>query len=210
MLEMPGQDFAASMEVAISARQRTPLRRTVSNSRSFLEQKQEMEATRSPPQEQRTSDTEEGECSMFEVGEYYIHERIGKGAQGEVFLGSHKKTGASVAVKVCRKKRNEENGKDDAAELLKEAAVLSSLEHSHIIRMLDVFETKKRVIVVMEYAAKGDLGNYIKQKGRLTWKKAIHIFKQLIRAVSYFHSCNIIHRDLVRFYSFPHKASLSS
>lgn len=182
-----------------------PPRRTISNTRSLREQRQELEASRRPLQqmassvEEKEEDNTHSNSSPFEIGNYYINERIGKGGQGEVFLGRHKETGELVAVKIRRKKAkdNNSNGKESATELLKEASVMYSLQHDNIVRLLDVSVNKDYVVVVMEYAARGDLGNYIKSKGRLTLKKALRIFKQLIRAVSYFHSCNVIHRDLV-------------
>lgn len=55
--------------------------------------------------------------------------------------------------------------------------ILKKIRHSNIIRLLEVFESPKHLLMVMEYAGGGDLLQYVKSRGRLKEEKARGIFK---------------------------------
>lgn len=46
--------------------------------------------------------------------------------------------------------------------------ILKKIRHSNIIWLLEVFESDDEILIVMEYAKKGDLLQYIKEKGMLS------------------------------------------
>ncbi len=46
----------------------------------------------------------------------------------------------------------------------------------------------------MEIAGHGDLLEYIKLRGAIPEDKARHMFQQLVNAVEYLHSLNVVHR----------------
>lgn len=48
----------------------------------------------------------------------------------------------------------------------------------------------------MEYAKKGDLLQYIKEKGMLSESRCWEIFRQIVIALGHIHSWSIIHRDI--------------
>lgn len=50
------------------------------------------------------------------------------------------------------------------------------LGHPNIIKILEVFENSKYIFFVMEYAANGDLLNYLKKKHHFTEEEAKTIF----------------------------------
>ena len=81
--------------------------------------------------------------------------------------------------------------------VFKEAELLKNLNHKNIVEIISFFTLKDmRVVFVMEYLEGGELGEYLKQKGRLEEEEAQEIFKQLVDAVHFCHLNNIIHRDL--------------
>ena len=81
--------------------------------------------------------------------------------------------------------------------VFKEAELLKSLNHRHIVQIVNFFALKNmKVTFVMEYLEGGELGEYLKKKGRLEEQEACEIFKQLVSAVYFCHLNNIIHRDL--------------
>ena len=98
--------------------------------------------------------------------EYYKFVKlIGKGAFGKVTFGIHKLTGKQVAIKTIDKSYM----KDDFSKkkVFQEVYILKKIRHSNVIRLLEVFESPKHFLMVMEYAGGGDLLQYVKQRKKL-------------------------------------------
>ena len=71
---------------------------------------------------------------------YDIGRVIGKGAFGQVILGTHKLTGMQVAIKSIDKKfirRSEYN----CSKVHREIQILKMIRHPNIVRILEVFES---------------------------------------------------------------------
>jgi serine/threonine protein kinase len=119
---------------------------------------------------------------------------IGKGAFGKVTLGIHKLTGKYVAIKTIEKSYM----KDDFSKrkVFQEVYLLKKIKHSNVIRLLEVFESSKHMLMVMEYAGGGDLLHLIKRKGKLQESDAKFIFKQISYGLAHIHCRSVIHRDI--------------
>ena len=119
---------------------------------------------------------------------------LGKGAFGNVYLGIHKLTGRSVAIKTIDK----EVLKDDYSrqKVLREIYISKKIKHVNVIRLLEVFETATQVMIVMEYAGGGDLLQYVKSKKRLSEAEARPLFKQIVYGLAHIHARNVLHRDI--------------
>lgn len=50
-----------------------------------------------------------------------------------------------------------------------------------------VFENSSKIVIVMEYASRGDLYDYISERPRLSEQDARHFFRQIVSAVHYCH-----------------------
>lgn len=50
-----------------------------------------------------------------------------------------------------------------------------------------VFENSSKIVIVMEYASRGDLYDYISERQRLSERDARHFFRQIVSAVHYCH-----------------------
>ena len=119
---------------------------------------------------------------------------IGKGAFGKVTLGIHKLTGKYVAIKTIDKALM----KDEFSKrkVFQEVYILKKIRHSNIIRLLEVFESNKHYLMVMEFAGGGDLLHFIKRRGRMQESDAKFIFKQIVYGLSHIHWRSVIHRDI--------------
>lgn len=127
--------------------------------------------------------------------DYYKFVRlIGKGAFGKVTLGIHKLTGKYVAIKTIDKcyMKDEISRK----KVFQEVYILKKIRHANVIRLLEVFEGPKHMLIVMEYAGGGDLLKYIKTKGPLKEPEARTLFRQIIYGIGHIHSRHILHRDI--------------
>jgi serine/threonine protein kinase len=69
--------------------------------------------------------------------------------------------------------------KDDyqRRKVLQEVYLLKKVRHSNVIRLLEVFESPKHLLMVMEYAGGGDLLQYVKKRRRLDEHEARRIFR---------------------------------
>lgn len=61
-----------------------------------------------------------------------------------------------------------------------------------------VFENKDKIVIVMEYASKGELYDYISERRRLTERETRHFFRQIVSAVHY---CHKVHTSLISLFS---------
>ena len=127
---------------------------------------------------------------------FYKYGRLlGKGAFGKVNLALHVLTGRLVAIKSINKAKlmNERQKRKISIE----TTIMKTLSKSNnIVKVFETYETKKHYCIVMEYICAGDLLSYIKKRGKLTEQIAKFIFKQIVLALQYIHSHNIVHRDI--------------
>ncbi|KAF8979367.1 hypothetical protein BGZ46_005509 [Entomortierella lignicola] len=110
---------------------------------------------------------------------YVFGSDLGTGTYGTVKKAKAIDTNKDVAVKIILKKTVK--GHEDMVE--KEIGVLRNLSHPNIVNFLDC-------------ASGGELFDRICEQGRFTEFNAATIMKEVIEAVEYLHSKNVVHRDL--------------
>eukprot|EP00928_Gymnodinium_smaydae_P072283 TRINITY_DN55672_c0_g1_i1.p1 TRINITY_DN55672_c0_g1~~TRINITY_DN55672_c0_g1_i1.p1 ORF type:complete len:593 (-),score=135.62 TRINITY_DN55672_c0_g1_i1:126-1904(-) len=122
-----------------------------------------------------------------------LYEPLGAGGFGDVYQTVHIATGMKCAVKVLRKDRFE-----DFSLVLSELAVLLELDHPHVLKLYEYFEDEVAVYVVTELSCGGDLLGFVGDASKEPdyYDQVVRVFRQLMQAVAYCHSCGIAHRDL--------------
>ncbi|KAG5477913.1 hypothetical protein LSCM4_05305 [Leishmania orientalis] len=127
---------------------------------------------------------------------YELGPVLGQGSLAAVRLGIDRETGAAVAIKLIERRRF--CSEEAAGSLHIEIEMMRSMDHPHVVRVLDAFEGSGCVALVMEYVRGGDLFDYIVGRGRnpFTEAEARHLFRQLLEAMLYIHGRSIIHCDL--------------
>jgi serine/threonine protein kinase len=73
---------------------------------------------------------------------------------------------------------------------------MTYLSHPHVVKLFEVIETPAEICMIMQYAAGGDLFEYIQKKKRLKEKEARRLFLQVLDGVGYCHKHYIVHRDI--------------
>ena len=68
--------------------------------------------------------------------------------------------------------------------------------HPNLVRVFSVKQMYERVFVVMEFAAKGTLTDYLRNNGSMTEEIAKPFFKQILDGIHELHRINIAHRDI--------------
>ncbi|XP_054002174.1 uncharacterized protein LOC128888965 isoform X2 [Hylaeus anthracinus] len=123
-----------------------------------------------------------------------IIKKLGQGTYGKVQLGINKETGQEVAIKTIKKCKIETEA--DLVRIRREIQIMSSVQHPNIIHIYEVFENREKMVLVMEYAAGGELYDYLSKQKVLAEHEARRIFRQIATAVFYCHKHKICHRDL--------------
>ncbi|GIY49948.1 mitogen-activated protein kinase 15 [Caerostris extrusa] len=136
-----------------------------------------------------------GDVDPYVAERYEISRRLGKGAYGIVWKASDKANRKIVAVK---KIYDAFRNRTDAQRTVREIWYLQEFHnHPNIITLLEVVKAKndKDIYLIFDFM-ETDLHQMIK-KGTLKedWKHGFIIF-QLLSALSYIHSSNVIHRDI--------------
>ena len=126
---------------------------------------------------------------------YKIHNLLGKGGMGAVYLAEDLLSGDEVAVKQTFYGDNEELSRA----FYHEAKLLARLKHSALPRVTDYFAENDSQFLVMELIDGKDLSDGFDRNGNcepILFEDAVKIAEQLFEALSYLHAQNILHRDL--------------
>ncbi|RME77126.1 MAG: serine/threonine protein kinase, partial [Planctomycetota bacterium] len=124
---------------------------------------------------------------------FQIQKVLGRGGMGTVYLVYDPEIQKDVALKVLNPSvLNPRTHK----RFLREIEIVQSLNHPHIISLLDVGQWKGYLFYTMEYVPGGDLRKWIKENGPVTEANALRWGIQISQAIGHAHDKGIIHRDI--------------
>ena len=137
------------------------------------------------------------------AGRYELIEKIGEGGMAVVYKGKDRLLNRYVAIKILRP----EYTKDEQfiENFRRESQAAAGLSHPNIVGVYDVGKEGNIHFIVMELIDGKVLSDVIKEKGRLDYKEAISIIRQVASALSLAHKNQIIHRDIK-----PHNILITS
>jgi serine/threonine protein kinase/tetratricopeptide (TPR) repeat protein len=126
---------------------------------------------------------------------YRIDRLLGIGGMGAVYAATHLALGKTYALKIL----HDVYGRDPDIidRFVREARSATQTGHPNIIDVLDIGTMEGGdLYFVMELLEGTDLGTVIRQSGPLAIRRAVHIARQISKALAAAHDANIIHRDL--------------
>ncbi|KAB8349856.1 hypothetical protein FH972_023869 [Carpinus fangiana] len=126
---------------------------------------------------------------MFEIGK-----PLGKGKFGRVYLAKEKATGFVCALKVLHKSEIQQ-GKVEG-QVRREIEIQSNLAHPNILRLYGHFSDSKRIFLILEFAAKGELYKHLRKATRFPELQAAQYIAQMASALKFLHKKHIMHRDI--------------
>jgi aurora kinase, other len=68
--------------------------------------------------------------------------------------------------------------------------------HENILRLYGYFYDAKRVYLILEYAAQGELYKTLRKVGRFDEARAARYICEMAKALGYLHMKHVIHRDI--------------
>ncbi|KAL7229553.1 hypothetical protein ACSBR2_008125 [Camellia fascicularis] len=128
------------------------------------------------------------------IEDFEIIKPISRGAFGRVFLARKRATGDLFAIKVLKKA--DTIRKNAVESILAERNILISLRNPFVVRFFYSFTCRENLYLVMEYLNGGDLYSLLRNLGCLDEDMARIYIAELVLALEYLHSLNVIHRDL--------------
>ena len=100
---------------------------------------------------------------------FHLLEVVGAGAFGEVYL-AEQDSGAGfrrkVAIKILNRKKIKQQGVLE--KVRREIKTLRKFNHPHIIKHFEFIDTPSDIFIVLEYAANGELYDYISKQERVS------------------------------------------
>ncbi|XP_052714284.1 serine/threonine-protein kinase Nek11-like isoform X4 [Crassostrea angulata] len=135
---------------------------------------------------------------------YEIVKKLGKGNFGTAYLckdlRSKNPETDEYDLKVLKEISVGELQPDETVDAVREARVLSKLDHPSIVKFHDSFIDGESFCIVTEFCEGGDLdckiNECVKNKQEIDSKLIMDWFVQLLLAVHYMHQRRVLHRDL--------------
>ena len=153
--------------------------------------------------------------AILQNGKYRIERVLGQGGFGITYLATQDILERKVAVKeffmrdFCTREgdtstvslgstANRETMERYMAKFLKEARIISELNHPNIIRIYDIFRENNTAYYVMEYIEGCTLEEYVEQTETRTLKEeeALKIISQVASALDIMHQNHMNHLDV--------------
>jgi len=118
---------------------------------------------------------------------------LGTGYNGSVFMAKSKTSKHKYAVKGFH--LNGVSG-EKMQQLEAECEIFLSMDHPHVSRLVDVYESESQLHLVMECMEGGELFERLSQRKRFSEKDSANAVYQMLLAINYIHAKGIVHRDL--------------
>ncbi len=123
------------------------------------------------------------------IGRFTIIRELGRGAQGTVHLADDPQLERQVAIKTLRP------GAARTERLLREARIVSKLQHANIVPLYDAGEYQGEAYLVCSYVEGGTLAKML-EHGALPQVKSAEIACYLLDALEYAHQQGVMHLDI--------------
>ena len=126
------------------------------------------------------------------AGRYVLDREIGHGGMATVYLARDVRHERMVAIKVLRQDVTAMLGAD---RFLREIRITATLQHPHILTLIDSGEAGGRLYYVMPVAEGQSLRDRLAD-GPLEVSEAVRYLRDLLDALAYAHARGVVHRDV--------------
>lgn len=128
---------------------------------------------------------------------YRVHQELGRGGMGVVYLGEDTRLERPVAIKVLmlNNRADASHMQESVLRFQREAKVIARLNHPNIVSIFDVHQAGDQYYMIMEYAD-GQTLSMLAGSRTLNPQQIARIGYQVCQALAYAHEHQIIHRDI--------------
>ena len=133
----------------------------------------------------------EVETTVF-AGRYRAVRRLGSGGTATVFLALDLRLEREVAIK---RVHGAEVTATTARRLRREARIMASLRHPHLVPIYDMVTDDDDLFLVMEYV-RGETLAGVLTEAPLDWEHTRALLEPVVSALDYVHGAGVVHRDL--------------
>lgn len=137
---------------------------------------------------------------MKKLGRYVIQKELGHGAMGTVYLGKDSVLNRLVALKTVKAQPGSTEADQITSQkrFIREAKAAALLNHPNIVTIFDLGrdEATGSDFIAMEFVQGKTLDQYLSEKGKLGYKEAAAIIRQVASGLDYAHGHGIVHRDI--------------
>src|SRR4051812_407098 len=124
---------------------------------------------------------------------YRLERELGQGGMATVYLAEDLKHRREVAIKVLRPELAVVIG---AERFLREIQTIATLQHPHILGLIDSGEVDGTAYYVMPFVDGESLRDRLRREKQLPVADAVRIATEIAAALGYAHRNGIIHRDI--------------
>jgi len=126
-----------------------------------------------------------------EIGKYVVEALVGEGGLARVYRVRHATLGSAYALKLLAVR-----GGAVHRRLVREGRIQATLDHPHVVSVIDVIEHEGHPGLVMEYIEGLSLDRLLGARGALPIDATLALTAQILGAMDAAHSRGVLHRDL--------------
>ena len=129
---------------------------------------------------------------------YEILTLIGQGGMSKVYLARDRRLNKQWAVKEIQKKARDKNNEIVVQSAIAEANMIKQLDHTAIVRIVDIIETPDVIYIIEDYIEGETLNTILENNGAQPQELVIEWAMQICEALEYLHTRKppIIYRDM--------------
>jgi serine/threonine protein kinase len=134
------------------------------------------------------------EISQMTLDQFEQSVTLGTGTFGRVYLVRHRPSGKYYAMKTLKK--TEVVRLKQVEHINSEKQILSSIRHPFIVNLYRSFQDEKYLFMLLEYVIGGEMFSHLRRAGRFSNEVTRFYAAEIVLALEYLHSLNIVYRDL--------------
>lgn len=119
---------------------------------------------------------------------------LGTGTFGRVYLVRHRPTSRFFAMKTLKK--SEVVRLKQVEHINSEKSILSTIDHPFIVNLYRTYKDDRYLYMLEEYVIGGEMFSHLRRAGRFSNEVARFYTAEIVLALEYLHSLNIVYRDL--------------